>query len=73
MVELPIGDAAQLAQQLAGYGPDALVQTPEDLRDRVIALLRGARAVHAEPAVPMDSAGTVASVASAASASESGR
>ncbi|MBK8076787.1 MAG: WYL domain-containing protein [Kineosporiaceae bacterium] len=76
VVELPIGDAAQLAQQLAGYGPDALVQTPEDLRDRVIALLRGARAVHAEPAVPMDSAasvGSAASVASAASASESGR
>ncbi len=48
VIELPIGDSGQLADQLAGYGPDVVVEAPGDLRHRVVDLLRGARSAHRE-------------------------
>jgi predicted DNA-binding transcriptional regulator YafY len=43
-LELPIGEAGQLAEQLAGFGPDVVVEAPQDLRQAVIERLRGALA-----------------------------
>ncbi len=58
LIEIPIGDVAQLAHQLAGHGPDVLVESPPELRERVLGLLQGTRLTHAtdtsgpEPATP---------------------
>ncbi len=42
-LDVPVGDVVQLAEQLAGYGPDVVVEAPEDLRtavrDRLCAVL----------------------------------
>ncbi len=43
-LELPIGEVRQLAEQLAGFGPDVVVEAPEDLRQAVVARLQGALA-----------------------------
>jgi predicted DNA-binding transcriptional regulator YafY len=43
-LELAIGEAGQLAEQLAGFGPDVVVEVPQDLRQAVIERLRGALA-----------------------------
>jgi predicted DNA-binding transcriptional regulator YafY len=56
LVQLPVGDVGSLAEQLAGHGADALVLEPADLRDRVVALLRGALAAAQTSAVPAGSA-----------------
>ena len=50
VVGVVVGDAAELARELAGYGPDVVVLDPPDLRDRVVRVLRGALAA-AAPAV----------------------
>jgi len=57
-VELAIEDVAQLAEWLAGYGPDVVVVEPEDLRERVVGLLTGALAGHQRKVAP--AAGPVA-------------
>ena len=49
-VSLPVGDLWNLAEQVAGHGPDVLVEEPPDLRDAVIHLLKGAAAAVAGPA-----------------------
>jgi proteasome accessory factor B len=46
VIELDIGTTDQLARDIAGYGPDAVVLEPSTLRDEVLARLRA----HAERA-----------------------
>ncbi|HTX95112.1 MAG TPA: YafY family protein [Mycobacterium sp.] len=41
VIELDIGSTDQLARDVAGYGPDAVVLEPQSLRDDVVARLRG--------------------------------
>jgi predicted DNA-binding transcriptional regulator YafY len=45
-LELTIADRRMLAEQLAGFGPDVVVESPSDLRLAVVDLLRGAKAAH---------------------------
>ena len=52
VIELPIGDVGWLAPQVAGFGPDIVVESPDDLRDTVVRLLRGAAAAHPTPKRP---------------------
>jgi proteasome accessory factor B len=41
-VQVKVGDAGGLAQELAGYGPDVVVLSPPDVREDVIRRLRAA-------------------------------
>jgi proteasome accessory factor B len=43
-VRLRIDDQRMRAEEIAGYGPDVVVEEPPDLRDAVIGLLKGALA-----------------------------
>ncbi|BBY09885.1 helix-turn-helix transcriptional regulator [Mycobacterium marseillense] len=47
VIELDIRSTDQLARDIAGYGPDALVLEPQSLRDDVLARLRGHAGVSA--------------------------
>ena len=40
------GDADSFADEVSGYGPDVVVDAPQDVRDLVIERLRGAIAAH---------------------------
>jgi predicted DNA-binding transcriptional regulator YafY len=46
-LEVRIGDLETLAELVATHGPDVVAVSPPDLRDVVVALLRGARDAHA--------------------------
>lgn len=46
-LEVPFTDADQFADEVCGYGPDVVVEVPQDVRDLVVARLRGALASHA--------------------------
>ncbi len=46
VVELPIGEVTELAEQLAGFAGDVVVLEPDDLRRAVVGLLRGALTAH---------------------------
>ncbi len=52
LLELPVGDVGGLAPQVAGFGPDVVVEEPADLRETVLRLLRGALAGHPAPRRP---------------------
>jgi predicted DNA-binding transcriptional regulator YafY len=41
VVGVVVGEAGELARELAGYGPDVVVLAPADLRDQVVRVLRG--------------------------------
>jgi predicted DNA-binding transcriptional regulator YafY len=41
-LELPVGDLASLAEQVASHGPDVVALEPPDLRETVVRLLTGA-------------------------------
>jgi len=41
-VRVPVGDVEILAEEVAAHGPDIVVESPPDLRETVIRLLRGA-------------------------------
>jgi proteasome accessory factor B len=41
-LQVPFGRTETLVDELASYGPDVVVQAPDDLRDAVVARLRGA-------------------------------
>ena len=43
-LEVPFGDADTFADEVSGYGPDVVVTAPEEVRDLVVARLRGALA-----------------------------
>lgn len=47
-LELPVRDVVQLAEQLAGYGPDVVVEGPQDLREAVRDHLRAVLDAHPE-------------------------
>ena len=47
VVEIPFHDVAEVADQIAGHGPDARVEGPDDVRDAVLERLRGALSAHA--------------------------
>lgn len=47
VVDVPFHDVAQVAEQIAGHGPDAVVEGPDDVREAVLERLRGALAAHA--------------------------
>ncbi len=47
VVEVTFHDVAEIAEQIAGHGPDAVVEGPDDVRDAVVERLRGALAAHA--------------------------
>jgi proteasome accessory factor B len=49
VLELPVGDVGSLATQIAGFGPDVVVEEPTELRETVVRLLRGALAAHPAP------------------------
>ena len=46
VVDLPFGDVSEVAEQIAGHGPDAVVEGPDDVREAVLERLRGALAAH---------------------------
>jgi predicted DNA-binding transcriptional regulator YafY len=46
LVRVKVGDVMQLAQEVAGCGPDVLVLAPADLRQEVLRRLLGAAAAH---------------------------
>jgi proteasome accessory factor B len=45
-LEVMFGDADSFADEVSGYGPDVVVDAPQDVRDLVIERLRGAIAAH---------------------------
>jgi proteasome accessory factor B len=45
-LELAFADADAFADEVSGYGPDVLVESPDDVRKLVIERLRGAVAGH---------------------------
>ena len=47
LLEVPFTDSDAFADEVSGYGPDVLVDSPEEVRDLVVARLRGASAVAA--------------------------
>jgi proteasome accessory factor B len=61
-VGVVVGDVRELAHELAGYGPDVTVVGPQDLREQVVRVLRGALE-GAPPALPAPGPGAPASVA----------
>lgn len=46
LIDVDYQDPQALAQEVAGFGPDVLVEAPDAVRDRVVALLRAAAAAH---------------------------
>jgi proteasome accessory factor B len=42
VVRVVVRDVRELAQELAGYGPDVVAVQPADLREQVLRVLRGA-------------------------------
>ena len=46
LVDLDHGDLDAFAEELAGYGPDVVVEQPPELVDAVVERLRGALAAH---------------------------
>jgi predicted DNA-binding transcriptional regulator YafY len=46
VVNVPFHDVGEVAEQIAGHGPDAHVEGPDDVRDAVVERLRGALAAH---------------------------
>ncbi len=46
LLELPVGDVARFAEELAGYGPDVVVLDPPDLAEAVRERLRAVQARH---------------------------
>jgi proteasome accessory factor B len=42
VVHVVVRDVRELAQELAGYGPDVVAVEPADLRARVVRVLQGA-------------------------------
>lgn len=42
LVQVPVGEVEILAEEVAAHGPDIVVESPPDLRENVIRLLRGA-------------------------------
>jgi len=49
VVEVAFHDVAEVAEQIAGLGPDAFVEGPDDVRNTVLERLRGALAAHTAP------------------------
>ena len=47
VLEIPFVDVDDLAEEVAALGPAAVVEGPDDLRDAVVARLRGTAAAHA--------------------------
>jgi proteasome accessory factor B len=56
LVRVRVGDVMSLAQEVAGYGPDAVVLEPVDLRAEVVRRLLGTARV-SRPVVPAGDAG----------------
>jgi proteasome accessory factor B len=48
-IDLDYRDAESLAQEVAGFGPDVIVEAPDAVRDAVIRLLAAARGRHTAP------------------------
>lgn len=48
-IDLDYRDPEGLAQEIAGFGPDVVVEAPDAVRDAVIRLLAAARGRHAGP------------------------
>ena len=46
VVLVPFHDVVEVAEQVAGLGPDAVVEEPDDVRDAVVERLKGALAAH---------------------------
>ncbi|HZI98970.1 MAG TPA: WYL domain-containing protein [Actinomycetales bacterium] len=46
VVTVPFHDVAEVAETVAGLGPDAVVEEPDDVREAVVERLRGALAAH---------------------------
>jgi len=49
VIDLDYRDLDGLAREIAGFGPDVVVEAPDGLRDAVLRLLLGARARHTGP------------------------
>ena len=49
ILRVRVGDALQLAQEVAGYGSDVVLLEPPDVRDEVVRRLLGAAAAHQAP------------------------
>jgi proteasome accessory factor B len=48
-LEVGFADADAFADEVSGYGPDVVVEGPQDVRDLVVQRLRGAVAAHPNP------------------------
>lgn len=59
VVGVPFHDVPEIAQTVAGFGPDAVVEGPDDVREAIRSLLQGTLAAHAAdfPAGRSDRAG----------------
>jgi proteasome accessory factor B len=55
VVHVVVRDVRELAQELAGYGPDVVAVEPADLREQVLRVLRGALRGSVAPGVPAGS------------------
>mgnify|MGYP001221283558 CR=1 FL=1 len=56
-IDLDYRDPESLAQEIAGFGPDVVVEAPDAVRDAVIRLLAAARGRHTGPAAGANTPG----------------
>lgn len=54
LIDIDYADTAALAQEVAGFGPDVVVEAPVQLRDAVVRLLVGAHEAHLRLPGPPD-------------------